>query len=385
MKALQTLAQAHADPVSAARRWKADGGRVVGYLCDNVPDALIAAAGFLPLRVRGNVEADKATVSELVDRLYTPEVTVRPPFVTALLAQLLNGAYRDLDYLIVPHNRDAIQAIYRQLQDAARARPDLKLPVLYYLDKAWAPGAPSAAFDRNSILALKAALEGWSGCPISPDALSQAMDQAEQNRRRLAQLQALRIADPPKLSGVEALQAIGAASVLPKAEHSRLLDSVLAEIVARPGRTGPRLFVGGSPLDHTLVYEAIEAAGATVIAEDHCWGARAFDLWPSEAADPIDRLADAFHARPACSISFPMDRTVRACASRATAAKPDAAIFYVMTDDWSQNWETPAELDVLQASGIPCLHLRRQSYAGDAAAITAAVAAFLADLPERRP
>lgn len=375
------LAHHLADPLAAARAWKAQGGRVVGYLCDNVPEELIAAAGFLPLRVRGDAAADTRLVETLVDRLYTPEVTVRPPFVTAILARLLGRAYDVLDYLVVPHNRDAIQAIYRQLRDAGRRAPGLRLPELYYLDKAWTPGVVQQAFDRESVLLLKSALEDWAGRAITEADLDAALAAADENRRLLGQIQALRSARPARLSGVEALQLFGAASAMPKAEHNRMLKDVLASAGARPARAGVRVFVGGSPLDHTEVYSAIEAAGATIVAEDHCWGQRAFDPDPPGAADALERLIRRFQQRPACSIVFPMAEGARACARRAAVADVDAAIFYVMDEDWAQVWETPGQMRALEAAGIPCLHLRRQPYGADAQAIGEAVAGFLDGLP----
>ena len=79
MDALKSLAAVYANPLHAAEAWKASGGKVVGYLCDNVPDELIAAAGFFPLRVKGAPETDIGIVDDSVDRLYTPDVTVRAP------------------------------------------------------------------------------------------------------------------------------------------------------------------------------------------------------------------------------------------------------------------------------------------------------------------
>jgi len=49
------LMQKHYDQRDlAARAWKAKGGKVVGYFCDKVPDEMILAAGFFPLRLSGD-------------------------------------------------------------------------------------------------------------------------------------------------------------------------------------------------------------------------------------------------------------------------------------------------------------------------------------------
>ncbi len=386
MTALDVLRSHHADPHKAALAWKAKGGKVVGYLCDNVPDELIAAAGFFPLRISGDPDADGQAVRQYVDTLYPPDVTTRPGFATAMLNRLLDGTYGYLDFLIVPHNRNAIQAIYRSLRDARKAHPELPACEMHYLDKAWSSSFISETYNRDQVVKLKAKLEVWAGAAITDDALHAAIAVGNENKALLAKIAALRAATPPRLSGVDALQIIGASMLMAKADHNALLRDFLASADSLPERAGPRVFLGGSPIDHTRICQAIEATGATVVAEDHCWGNRSFDLPVEGPASPILELASRFHRKPACSITFPLSETVAGCARRAAAAAADAAIFYVMDEDWSQNWETPNEVRAIEANGTPSLHLKQQAYdGGDPSALTAVVAEFLAAVQKRAP
>lgn len=381
MDALATMRLHYSERLLAARTWAGQGGKVVGYLCDNVPDELISAAGFFPLRISGDPDSALDTVRRKVDRLYTPDVVNRPDFVGSMLNRLLDGTYGLLDYMIVPHNRNAIQAIFRELQDAHRFDPTVCIPTLFYLDKAWSPYFASEIYNRDRVMELKAVLETWSGQPIADEDLRSAIATGNENRRLLGEVARLRTARRPRLSGVDALNIIGASMFMAKADHNALLAEFLASADQLPERNGPRIFLGGSPLDHTRVYEAIESCGATVVAEDHCWGARSFDLPVEAGGDPLLALASRFHRKPACSITFPISETVQACARRAAAASADAAIFYVMDQDWSQNWETPAQVKQLQAGGTPTLHLKRQAYGGGGtAALSAVVTDFLASI-----
>jgi benzoyl-CoA reductase/2-hydroxyglutaryl-CoA dehydratase subunit BcrC/BadD/HgdB len=381
---LEPFARLYADRTAAARAWKAAGGRVVGYLCDNVPTELIEAAGFFPLRVSGDPDVDLSVVREKVDRLYPPDVTARPAFVGALLAQLLSGAYGLADYLIVPHNRDAIQAIFRQLKDARRADPTLRTPHMHYLDKAWSPFFAAETYNRDRLFEFRAVLEAWADAPIDDERLSAEIAAANLNRRLLADVAALRAASPPRLSGVEALQVIGTSMLTTKSEHNAWLAALLQAADALPARDGPRVFVGGSPHDHARIYEAIEACGAVIVAEDHCWGDRAYEL-PVGEGDPMLALAARFHQKPACSIRFPVAAGAKACARRSAAASADGAIFYVMDEDWTQVWETPGQAAAVEAAGTPTLRLLRQSYAGaDRAALEDAVRPFIERLAAAR-
>jgi len=384
INALAMIDRHYEDRLLAARAWVARGGRVVGYLCDNVPDELIAAAGFLPLRLSGDPQSGTQAVRRHIDVLYPPDVTERPAFVASILNRVLDGSYNAIDYLVVPHNRNAIQAIYRQLKDAQRFNPTLRIPTLHYLDKAWVESPQAQSYNRARLQDFRAALEQWSNAPIESSALREAIDAADENRRLLAQVLQLRAGHPPRLSGVQALKIIATSMFMSRREHNALLESILAEQAMLPQRSGPRIFMGGSPLDHSAVYDVIEEPGATIVAEDHCWGERVLDLPLESSSEPMTALAQRFHRRPACSIGHPLNQAVTACIARASRAAVDAAIFYVFDQDWTANWECPSQISRFEASDIPILHLPRQAYAVDGRALQTLVAGFLASLPARR-
>ena len=371
------LREQYRHPDRAARAWKANGGKVVGYLCDNVPDELIDAAGFLPVRVSGAPATSLDPVRRYVDGLFQP--TRRIGFAESMLSRLLDGTYEYLDYLIVPHNRHAIQAIYQELLRARGAFPELKLPELYPLDRSWLPFYASEVFNRDRLLDLHRTLETWSDRTISDESLSEAISARNEHRILLARVAALRTADPPRLSGVDALHVFGSSTTMPRAAHAELLRALLAEADTLPARTGPRVFVGGSPHDNPTFYEIVESCGATVVAEDHCWGSRAADWTIRTDLPPLQALAARFHQQPACSIAFPMHVTVERCVRRAALAQVDAAIFFVLEHETAQVWESPDEIAALAERGIPSLHLSEQPYRmAEPDGLRARISAFLA-------
>src|SRR5262249_29903973 len=188
----------------------------------------------------------------------------------------------------------------------------------------------------------------------------EAIAARNEQRALLGQVSALRSADPPRLSGVDSLHVVGASMTMPLREHAALLRALLAGADQLGPCEGVRVFVGGSPHDHPACYEAVEACGATVVAEDHCWGNRAADLPVRTDLEPLQALANRFHQQPACSIRFPLSSTVDACVRRAALARAQAAIFFDLEHETAQVWETPAEIRALDERGIPSLHLREQ-------------------------
>jgi benzoyl-CoA reductase/2-hydroxyglutaryl-CoA dehydratase subunit BcrC/BadD/HgdB len=380
---LERLRAQYRDPHRAARAWKAGGGTVVGYLCDNVPVEMIDAAGFLPVRVTGDPEGSLDAVRRYVDGLFQP--TRRIGFAESMLARLLDGTYAYLDYLIVPHNRHAIQAIYQELLRAGATYPELRLPRLHLLDKSWLPFYASEAFNRDRLLDLGRALETWAGRPLTNGTLAEAIAARNEQRSLLAQVAALRAADLPRLSGLDALHVIGSSMTTPVREHTASLRALLAGADQLPLRAGLRVFVGGSPHDNPARYDVVEACGATVVAEDHCWGSRAADFPVRTDLEPLSALASRFHQQPACSIRFPLRATVDACVRRAALARADAAIFFDLEHETAQVWETPDEVRALGEHGIPSLHLSEQPYhLADPAALRQQIEAFLAPLRRGR-
>jgi benzoyl-CoA reductase/2-hydroxyglutaryl-CoA dehydratase subunit BcrC/BadD/HgdB len=361
--ALEELGELYQHRDRAARSWRARGGRVVGYLCDNVPQELILAAGFLPYRLSGDPHQGHAAVERWVQPFAAPfsAGTRGLDFIDSMLDMVLAGRYDFLDYLIVPHTRKAIQAMYRELVLATQQQAELTLPELWYLDRAYTPFYAAEVFNREQLLAFKGQLETWSGQSISPEALSAAVAMVDDNRRLARQVLSWRTADSPRLSGVEALAVLGPSHWMPPGEHSALLRRLLDE-PPPPRPVLPRLFMGGSPLDHPQVYELIESCGATIVDEDHCWGSRCADARVDSTLEPFETLAKRYHCTSACSIEFPLDAVIQGTVARAARAGVDGAIFFVYGGDGVHVWDTPDELLAMQRQGIPTLHLSRQPY-----------------------
>ncbi len=364
MSALDELQQHYHHRDTAARVWKSAGGLVVGYLCDNVPEELILAAGFLPYRLSGAPDFPIEPLERHVQPFAAPFSARNRGvgFVDAMLAMLLSGQFDFLDYLIVPHTRKAIQAFYRELTLARQSDASLRLPELFYLDRAYTPFYSAEVFNRQSLLELRRQLEAWSGYELTETALADAIEVTNTSRRLLQQLAALRSANPPRVSGVDALQLIATSFFMEKRQHNQLLRAFFDEASPDGLRDKPRVFVGGSPLDNVRFYELVESCGAVIVAEDHCWGNRCGEFEADTRLPALEALADRYHRKPACSIEFPMSGVVDRCVGRASTAAVDGAIFFVMEGDGVHVWDTPQEVAALERGGVPCLVLNQQPY-----------------------
>jgi benzoyl-CoA reductase/2-hydroxyglutaryl-CoA dehydratase subunit BcrC/BadD/HgdB len=358
-KAFEALQDHYEKRDQEARAWKKDGGRVVGYFCDSVPEEIILAAGFFPFRLSGNPSSG----TDVARKYVIPRFTAREEFVHSMLNMLLTGAYDFLDYLIIPHSRDSIHRLYQLLAMIKANEPELKLPELFFLDTLHTVFFSSSIYERERMIELKDQLEQWSGNEITSEELKHAIATTNENKQLLKQVTAHRASPSPRISGTQALKIIGSAMVMMKSEHNKLVKSFLEEEISNlPVKKGKRTFISGSPLDHTQVYECIESSDAVIVGEDHCWGNRYSDVPINTTLDPLEAIIDRYHFKTPCSRMFPMNRRIEYCIREAENAGAEQVLFFVYKHDNAEAWEVPEKVKALAKKGIPSVVLKNQPY-----------------------
>ncbi len=233
MAAFEVMRKHYRQRDLAAREWKKNGGKVVGYFCDGVPEELILAAGFFPLRISGDPHISTKEIDKYVLPFYEG-------FMLTSLDMLLAGKYDFVDFLVIPRTRDSITKQYPHLFQIRDLNPTLKLPELYFLEVNRNRSYMSEFYNRDRMLDLKKKLEEWSGKKITKKALSRAIAITNESRTLLKKIAALRIAEPPRISGVAALQIIGSSMFMMKEEHNKLLEEFLGGADRLPARDGIR-------------------------------------------------------------------------------------------------------------------------------------------------
>ncbi len=339
----------------AARKWKEKGGKVAGYFCNNVPEEMILAAGFFPFRISGDPWGGTEVADRYTEPFYEPDVR-------SMFNMLLTGRYDFLDFLIIPHSRDAILALYYHLGKVQQIAPTLKLPELHLFDTPHTRFWMSGLYMRDRVRELKKKLEEWSGQEISNERLSKAIAIGNENKMLLKKVAALRAAEPPRISGVEALQIIGSSMFMLKEEHNKLLRQFLTEAARLPAKDGVRLFVEGSPIDNLQFYELVESGNATIVGEDNCWGNRYSDDPVDVSLDPLEAIAERYHLKSPCPRMHPMDRRVEYCLRSAVEAKAQGMIFFFLEWDNALAWEYPDQKKALEEKGIPTVCFEMQKY-----------------------
>ena len=163
--------------------------KLMGYFCDFVPEELLHAAGFTPIRITGT----RKPIS-LADRHLQSNVC---SFARSCLELALVGTYRHLSGTVIPHSCDVITKM-NDLWAYRVERPDF-CHYLWYPHKVDDPSARSAFIEE--VRRLKACLEEYTGDRISDDSLRESIALYNENRRLLRNAYQFRKTDPPALSG----------------------------------------------------------------------------------------------------------------------------------------------------------------------------------------
>ncbi len=332
---------------------------VVGIVGTDIPEEPIRAAGLHPLRIVGDPGAATPNADLFVERAVDP-------LARSIFERLLDGAYGWLSHLVLCHDSDATVRLYYYLRELRRLEPDRRLPELAFVDILHQPARTSAVYTRQRLAGFVETLEGWSGRSIDGEAVRAEIVASNERRRLQRELAELRAEDPARLTGRDALAAIGAASMMTAQEYLACLRGLIDELadperadgptggVTTRGGTEPvRVFLTGSAHDGVGWYEAVEAAGAIIVGEDHANGNAVAIGSIDEQADPLTALTSFYQHRTVSSARTSITRRAEGTATGAVAARADGVLSLLRRQDPAPHWDVAAQRARLEEAGLP--------------------------------
>jgi benzoyl-CoA reductase/2-hydroxyglutaryl-CoA dehydratase subunit BcrC/BadD/HgdB len=341
---LKTLVEAARLPLA---NWPAryPDHQAMGYLCSYVPEEMIHAAGFTPVRIRGSATP-----------LHHADAHLQS-FTCALcrstLDQLLGGELAHLAGTLFAHTCDALQAqadLWRM-----NASQD------HFVDTVMQPahlGTPAA---RPYLLAelqrFGQRLAEFAGQPLNDARLEASIRLYDETRDLVGSLQGRR----DRLTAPDFYAILDASQVMPREALNPLLAHLLEELDGEtPRATGPALFLTGAVLDEPRLLDLIESLGARVAGDDLCSGSRHFYGQVGDG-EPLAALADYYLARPPCPTKYhpdhePGDYLVE----QARAAGAEGVVFVVEKFCEPHAFDYALALPALARAGLPHLMLEME-------------------------
>lgn len=273
--------------------WKARGKKVVGYFCSSFPREVIFAAGILPFRILGAVEP----ISE-ANNFLTPFACYLSRSSVDLALQ---GKLNFLDGTVMTYTCDVMGFLSHRWSQIKQFPADY---FIYFLTRPLNLVDGSKELFLGELTQFKESLERHFQVKVTDDSLTYAIRVYNKNRELLREID--RLKQDGLITGTEAAATNFSSMVSPPEENNAVLTGFLAEARRRPSKnTGqrPRLFVSGAWLPNEELFEMIEEAGATVIADDLCVGQKYF--WGSideDSSNPMEAIAGYYLAegKPEC-------------------------------------------------------------------------------------
>lgn len=329
---------------------KAQGKKIIGYLCCYPPLEILEAADLVPYRIMGSMvepitEADAYVETDIC------------PYIRSCFDLAIKGKFDFLDGVIMPHSCEPVEAIYHVWEYY------LHPSYCHYLNVPHLSRPASWEFFRGELNGFKKSVERFLGSPIPDYRLSQEIDFYNENRALLRELYHLRKLDPPLLSGREMTQILIATLSLPVKESNELLREALQEVPERrncPHSKGARLLIYGSELDDIAFVELVEECGANVVIDDLCIGTRYFWHDVEKTPDPLAGLAVRYLDKIPCPRTHRMEKPrerYKYILDFARDFKVNGVIFYTLKYCDSLGFDLPDLRDCLKEIGLPVLYI----------------------------
>lgn len=275
------------------KKWKAEGGKILGYGCVATPLEILEAGKVLPYRIRGAGKSDTDLADAHLSRFNCS-------FCRSCLQLGLDGTYDFLDGLIETNGCDHLRGMFENWR--YQKNPEffhyLKVPHLVYDE--------TIEYFAQEISFMKNAVEELAQKKITDDDLWRSIKEYEKLRRNLKSFYKMRERDKPAFTGAEAMTVFLKGSSMTAADFSITLERLMEE---REGRQiegyKSRLLLFGAATDEVDFVNAIESQGGLLVGDGLCFGHRAF--WPVSKAgqgDPCRALSGMYLNNLLCPRMF---------------------------------------------------------------------------------
>ena len=320
--------------------------KAIGFFCLYVPDELLHAAGFLPLRLMGTPIKMSHVQAHLPSNCCH--------LVKSSLESLLQG---DLDFLqgvIFTQTCDSMQGLSDIWAHQRRLPIHFNLMVPTNLDS-----EHSRHYLKTEVERFKEFLESYSG-KITPERLKASIQLFNRIREKLGEIYSRRRRGLTSWSSGFFAQIIRAGYLVDRARYLELLGELLNALPeqAEEGKDLVPVYLSGNMAHSESYFSLIEEAGAMVVRDDLCSGARTLRLMVPEDVDPIEALTQRYFTSFFCPTKHKGYRAHQeALLQEVQESGARGVIFLLYKYCEAHYFDYPDLKAALESKGIPCLLL----------------------------
>jgi len=282
---LSKLIEISRNPYPYLKEWKKEKGKkILGSTLADVPEEIIYASGahpFLilgttkPLRLattrlpdnacslsRSNLELVLTYEGELFDGYVLPQVCDTTQHLCDIWKRKFSDRY--FENFLVPRQVNRPSAGYWYIQESER---------------------------------LIWSLERYLGIKIKEDALWEAIDIYNENRRLLRSLYDIKRKHPGMLTNREFFDIVKSGFFMDKKEHNMLLKELIDSIDIEKDKKEDDyvpIVVAGIVVEPNEIFDFMDNGKINVVSDDLCTGSRYIEVETKKEGTPIEAIADAY-------------------------------------------------------------------------------------------
>jgi benzoyl-CoA reductase/2-hydroxyglutaryl-CoA dehydratase subunit BcrC/BadD/HgdB len=355
---------------------KERGGTVVGTFCTYVPEEIIIALGGNAIGLCGGADVVTEEVEKYLPRNLCPLIKSSFGFKLAKVCP-----YTEIsDVLIGETTCDGKKKYYEILGEFAN---------VYVMELPQKKKEPDLAFWREEVKRLAAKLEELTGRRLEWEKLAEAVRVVNDKRRALLRLAEVRKADPPVISGKDALLISQIAFFDEPRRFTNKVNELCEELEKRAAagkgvveKGAVRLLMSGCPMaiPNWKVPHIIESSGAVIVMEELCTGTRYYQNLVDENSADLDALLDNIADRYLdidCAVFTPNEKRVENILGLAGDYAVDGVVYHALMYCAPYSVEANKVKRAVEAAGFPFLYIETDYSQGDVGQLSTRVNAFL--------
>ena len=319
---------------------------VIGFFCPYVPEELLDAAGALPLRLMGTPIKMSHVQAHLPSNCCH--------LVKSSLESLLQGELDFLQGIIFSHTCDSMQGLSDIWAHQGRFPIHFNLMIPTNLDSEHSRPYLKAEMER-----FKEFLESHSG-KITPQRMNASIQLFNRIREKLGEIYTRRRKGLTPLPGSFFAQIIRAGYLIDRQRYLELLNELLNVLPEKTEESENLIpvYLAGNMTHSDPYFSLIEEAGAMVVQDDLCSGARTLRLMVPENLDPIEALTQRYFTSFFCPTKHMGYRAlVETLLGDVQKSGARGVIFLLYKYCEAHYFDYPDLKVALESKGIPCLLL----------------------------
>jgi len=373
------LSEVHGLRIKELQDAKAEGRKVIGTFCVFVPEEIALAADAIQVGLCAGADAGTDLAEQLVPRNTCALIKSFIGFKMAKVCPYIEAS----DMIVGETTCDGKKKAYEAFNEIAPT---------YVMEVPQTKTQSARDLWKSEVLSYLAEVEKLTGQTITPEKLKNGIIIANDKRRALQRLTALRAANPAPISGRDALLVNQISfyddPIRFTAKINELCDELEKRIESKEGVTPaktPRLMLSGCPMavpNWKLPY-VIEGSGAVIVGEESCIGTRNSRDLVDESGNTMEAMIDAIvdrYMKIDCACFTPNDERLDNVTALAKDLNADGVIHYSLLFCQPYTHEALKVDKTLQAEGIPMLSIETDYSMEDVEQLKTRVEAFVETL-----